>query len=256
MKKIIILSILALGFIFQNNTLSAQNQRNKYWPKVIPLEQISITIYQPEIESVTENQLEARAAFNIYDGTRLPIFGAIWLKARVHVDRAAKTVFYDNLEMIDVNFPDATATKKAEFKELLEAVTPTWEFNSSINDFYNTSEIIEVNDQSSNALDNNPPNIFYETVPTEIVFVDGEPILENIDGSVLYQNILNTPNFIVHSTSDEYFYLRAGIWWYRAKNLYDEWKNISSPPQAIIELDKKFNTYSSDVSNASARVHH
>ena len=129
------ISCLSVILIIINTQGQAQSEQTALWPKVIPLEQMSITIYQPEAESFDGNTLQVRSAFNIYDGTRLPVFGAIWFKARVHIDRNTNSVFYENIEMVDVNFPDVTTDKKEEFNKLLEAVIPTWQFNSSLKDF-------------------------------------------------------------------------------------------------------------------------
>ena len=156
---------LFLSFLLLSSSIhysQAQEQEVTFWPKVIPLEQISITIYQPEAESFNGQILNVRSAFNIFDGTRLPIFGALWFRARVHIDRSTNSVFYDNLEMVDVNFPDVTAAKKQELRKLLNAVMPTWQFNSSLADFSNVVDIINVSNESSVALNNSPPNIYYE----------------------------------------------------------------------------------------------
>lgn len=219
------------------------------WPKVIPLEQISITIYQPEAESFNGDILEVRSAFNIFDGTRLPIFGALWFRARVHIDRSSNSVFYENIQMVDVNFPDITTAKKEEFRKLLDVVIPTWQFNSSLDDFTNAVEIIKVGNESSVALNNNPPNFFYEQTYTELVYIDGEPILENVDNSNLYQYVVNTPYFIVHSSSDKYYYLKAGQWWYRTLDIYGKWQNIGAPTQSIIALSKRSEEHNTQINN-------
>ena len=235
--------VLFLALATVSYPLTAQSQQASLWPKVIPLEGFSITIYQPEIENFSGNTLNARSAFNVYDGRNLPVFGAIWFRSQVHIDRAKNTVLYDNIQMVDVNFPDATTAKKNELRSLLEAVIPTWQFNSDLSGLADAVKVINVDNESSLSLNNNPPNVFYETHNTELVFIDGEPILENVDGSELYKYIVNTPKFIVKSTSDEFFYLQAQQWWFRTKDIYGFWEEIGSPPQAIQTLLKRSNEY-------------
>jgi hypothetical protein len=225
--------------IFAGSVQAQAPQTGAYWPKVIPLKQLTITIYQPELEKFSGNTIHVRAAFNIFDGTRLPIFGALWFSARVAIDRHNNTVFYDNIHLVDVNFPDITTAKKQEFRDLLASVTPTWQLNSNLNDFSTAVDIIGIDEESSTSLNNSPPNIFYEQTPAELVFIDGEPILENIDNSDLYQYVVNTPYFIVRSSSDKYYYLLAGQWWFRARKIYDNWQNISAPPQSIVLLSER-----------------
>ena len=225
------------------NPLAAQSQQNPLWPKVIPLEGFSITIYRPEIEDFSGNSLNARSAFSVYDGKNLPVFGAIWFRSQVHIDHAKNTVLYDNIQMVDVNFPDATTAKKNELRALLDAVTPTWQFNSDLSGLAAAVEVISVDNESSFSLNNNPPNVFYENQNTELVFIDGEPILENVDGSELYKYIVNTPKFIVKSTSDEFYYLQAEQWWFRTKDIYGTWDEIGSPPLGIETLLKRSKEY-------------
>lgn len=244
--------ITILAIISTNG--QAQSEQTSLWPKVIPLEQMSITIYQPEAESFNGDILEVRSAFNIYDGTQLPIFGAIWFRARVHIDRSSNSVFYENIEMVDVNFPDITTDKKQRFRKLLNAVIPTWQFNSSLADFTNSVEIINVGNESSVALNNNPPNIYYEQSYTELVYIDGEPIFEDVDNSSLYQYVVNTPYFIVHSSTDSYYYLKAGEWWYRTTDIYGDWQNIGAPTQTIIKLSERAAEHNTQSSNSISKV--
>ena len=251
-------SVIAISFIISTQALAQQSAAETVqvalWPKVIPLEQLSITIYQPEAESFAGDILEVRSAFNIFDGTQLPIFGALWFRARVHINRSTNKVFYDDIEMVDVNFPDVTSAKKDELRKLLDAVIPTWQFNSSLDDFTSSVDIIKVGNESSIALNNSPPNIFYEQTHTELVYIDGEPILENVDNSSLYQYVVNTPYFIIRSSSDNYYYLKAGQWWYRTLDIYGDWQNISAPTQSIISLSKRSEEHNTQINKEIPEV--
>ena len=233
------------GVLLSFSFSSAQNviSDKKYWPKHIPLEKASLTIYQPEVESFNGNSLEVRCAFNYYDGTKLPTFGAMWLKAQVHIDKSNNKVLFDKITMVDANFPDVTNAKKQNLHDLLEQVAPTWQFNSSLNDFMANLDLTILSNQGTKALKNDPPNIFYEQVYSELIYVDGEPIMENVDNSELYQYVVNTPYFILRSSSDKFYYLKAGSWWFRTQNIYDEWKSIENPPQPIISLYNRFDEH-------------
>ena len=228
---------------FLTTSIFGQNKVNKSWPKTIKLEQLSITIYQPQIEVLHDNHVEARAAFNLFDGTRLPVFGAMWIKARVLVDRSQQSVIYDDLEVAAVHFPDANEADKEAFIGLLKAVMPTWNLRSTLNDFYAAATAIKIDNQSVEALHNEPPKIFYEEKPTELVFIDGEPILANVAGSELYKYVVNTPYFIIYSLSDKYYYLKTGQWWFRARELYDNWQPLEAAPGNIVDLEVKYRQF-------------
>ena len=235
--------LVSLIWLYSGSVLSQDDSKKKYWPKIIPLDKASITIYSPEPESFSGDIIEVRSAFNYYEGTNLPVFGAMWLRARVHIDKPANHVFFDNIEMIDANFPDVTAAKKKNLQELIAAVAPSWQFNSSLDLFMQGLAKKGVANNSTSGLLNDPPNIFYEKTYTRLVYVDGEPIFENIDNSELYQYVVNTPYFIIRSKSDEFYYLQAGNYWFRTKDFYGEWQSIDQPPQSILRLKARSDEY-------------
>ena len=234
-------SLVLIGLLLSINSLplSAQGQKSKYWPKQITLEKYQITIYQPEIERFSSNDLEARSAFHVYDGTNLPTFGAMWFKARVHIDRRNNTVFYDEIEVMNVNFPDATPEDIKEFTALIKAVAPTWSFNASLANLTSVVAYAREDHENTDRLNNKAPNIFYEKKPTTLIYIEGEPILQPVDQSELYEYVVNTPYFIIYSKSEDFYYVQAGNYWYRAKTVYDQWLEISSPPNAIQRLSTR-----------------
>lgn len=241
MMKVVRCIVLLVISIQAGQVWGQDGNSKRFWPKIIPLEQASITIYAPQLESFAGNTIEVRSAFNYYDGTALPTFGAVWLKAQVHIDKTANHVFFDQVEMEDANFPDVTNAKKQNLRELISAVAPTWQFNTSLDQFMASLQKASIEADQSTGLINTPPNIYYEKSYTELVYVDGEPIFENVDNSELYQYVVNTPYFIVKSNSDGFLYLKAGSFWFRAEDFYYEWQYIDQPPQTIMALERRNN---------------
>ena len=239
MPRCLITSLFLLYGVFITADSAAQDYT--HWPKQLQLENVLITIYGPEIESFEGNIIEGRSAFQVYDGRKLPVFGALWFRARVHIDRAAGSVFYDEIELIDLNFPDATQKQKNSFADLFNTAAPGWSFNSNLARF---TEILSRQAQlaeSSEKLNHEPPNVFFETSPTELIYMDGEPILSPVEQSELYEYVVNTPYFIVFSKSDQFYYISLNQNWYRAKTLFSSWSYISTPPKSIQNLLNKSN---------------
>jgi len=222
-------------FLLVSCQLFAQEQVS-YWPKQIEVDEIIITIYAPEPESFNNNILNARAAFSIYDKTHLPVFGAMWFRCLVQTNTKTNEVYFTNIELVNAEFPYATADKIESLQNLIEAQAQTWHFNGNLKAFYKEIDVININNEFSEELKNNPPKIFYTKEPTELVYIDGEPILANIGGSELYQFVVNTPHFIVKSNSDKQFYLNVGDWWYTSSDLTGSWKSIETPPNQIRQL--------------------
>ncbi len=227
--------IALLPILLFSSIIHAQDN-NSYWPKQIELEDYTLTFYQPEPERFEGNRLDARAAFSVFDGEHLPIFGALWFKARVQTDVKSNEVYFTDIQMVNANFPDAKAENIEKLKSLISEASMTWRFNSDLKKFYEGLKTININNEYSEDLKNNPPKIFYSKEPAVLVFIDGAPILANINGSELYQYVVNTPHFIIKSSSDNQYYLNGGGRWYISTDPTGTWKSIETPPSYISQL--------------------
>ena len=178
--------ILALPiFLFAFNIYAQQSV--SYWPKQIDLQDYTLTFYQPEAESFEGNRLDARAAFSIFDGEHLPVFGAIWFTCQVHTNTKSNEVYFENIQIVNANFPQATAENIEGLQTLIAEAAKSWHFNSDLHRFYEGLKTLNINNAYGEELRNNPPKIFYSKEPTVLVFIDGDPVLANINGSELYQ---------------------------------------------------------------------
>ena len=83
-----LLNILMLLLVFNFNLFSED------WPKIIKHSSgTEITFYQPQIESFDKIYLESRAAIMIKAKKQNdPIFGAVWIKAKVLTDRDTRLI--------------------------------------------------------------------------------------------------------------------------------------------------------------------
>lgn len=230
--------IIVLSFFLKILNLQAQ-EATSFWPKQIEFEDIIFTIYAPEPEGFDNHVLNARAAFSIYDKEHLPVFGAMWFRCLVQTDVKNNEVYYTNIELVNANFPNANAENIEYLQDLIEDQAHNWQFNSDLQAFYGEIDVININNEYNDAIKNNPPKIYYAKEPTVLVYIDGDPILENIAGSSLYQFVVNTPHFIVKSTSDNQYYLNGGNWWYTSSDPTDAWKSIETPPNQIRILAEK-----------------
>lgn len=78
----------------------------------------SITIYQPQVESLKGNILTGRAAVAYHgSGSDTPIFGAVWFTAQVNIDRENNSVHYETLEITDTCSPKENKQLKEEFSK-------------------------------------------------------------------------------------------------------------------------------------------
>jgi len=102
------------------------------WPVEIQAGEYAVTLYQPQVDSFTEDLIEGRAAAAIRKGDGEPIFGAVWLVARIVTDRDTRNVDILTVEVPAVRFPEATEEEQQLLADLLERELPNWDVNLSL----------------------------------------------------------------------------------------------------------------------------
>src|SRR5580692_11251129 len=76
------------------------------WPRGVDLGDAQVLVYQPQINSWTDNQLNFRAALAIkLANAKAETFGVIFATARTQVDKVLRTVTFDNLKISKIDFP-------------------------------------------------------------------------------------------------------------------------------------------------------
>src|SRR6202046_1726165 len=76
------------------------------WPRGVDLGNAQVLVYQPQINSWTDNQLNFRAALAIKPAhAKAETFGVIFATARTQVDKVLRTVTFEQLKISKVDFP-------------------------------------------------------------------------------------------------------------------------------------------------------
>ena len=135
------------------------------WPKIIKHSSgTEITFYQPQIESFDKIYLESRAAIMIKSKKQKdPIFGAVWIKAKVLTDRDTRLISLEDVVVTDAKFPNQDSTKIEELKIFLAKEIPTWELDVTIDQLIASLETN--NGTSKENFKTDPPEIIHVTYP-------------------------------------------------------------------------------------------
>ena len=150
------------------------------WPREIETSQGTVTIYQPQIEDFTGDKLEARAAVSVTPKGGAPVFGAVWISARVETDRDTRTVSVRSIEVPQVKFAHASDEDQQKLAEFLKKEIATWNLTFSVDDLLTSLEAQGI--QGTQGLRHDPPRILYSQEPAILVRIDGEPKLEKLRG--------------------------------------------------------------------------
>jgi len=222
----IIICMLALTF----SQAAAEELKN--WPKKIEKNGATIIIYTPQVESLTANTLESRAAVSVTNEKYTsPVFGAMWFNCQIETDRDDRTVDLLNMTVSAAKFPDIEEADVLKLSEFLEAEVPNWEMQLSLDQLLAELEMEEVNTGLAENLNNTAPEIIFATAPTMLIMVDGDPRFEEIE-KTHYERVINTPYFVVKDTKHDKYYINGAEKWYVSDN-FDTWEHTTKVPDKL-----------------------
>ncbi|NIG55534.1 hypothetical protein [Chitinophaga sp. Cy-1792] len=226
-----------LMWIFCCCWLVSANAQEINWPKEIPLDNGGkVTIYQPQPENLQGNMLSFRAAVSVRETAKSePIFGVVWATAMLNTDKNSRTAVLQTLNVSRIKIPDITDNNKLlQISSLLESEVPKWDLTMSLDELMTSirseQQIRDVN------LNNDPPEIIYQTKPSMLVIMDGEPRLQ-ADKDLNMQRVVNTPNLIVLNPTDKKYYLYGGNFWYSSTNVKNGYVVDRNLPSTIRAID-------------------
>jgi len=216
------------------------------WPKKLKKDEAQISIYQPQINSLEGDMLDARAALSVKQKGEKLIFGAMWFKSRLVTDFDTRLVNLTDVDIESVKFPDVDKDGESAMIAMLESEIPEMDMTFSLDRLLTSMEMAEQSTELSEKLNHAAPKIIFEDEAAVLVLIDGEPILKDIEETKI-QYVVNTPYFILYNTADGFFYLKGGEWWYRAGRVENTWRNIDTPPKTILEITPANDDYETDV---------
>ncbi len=213
--------------------------QNSLWPKKFEAGNQTVVIYQPQVESLIKDKLEARAAVSVTTpDDPSPVFGAVWFDCRILTDYDTRMVSFKDLKVTAVKFPEGDQAKTDQLSQFLEQEMPEWNYEASLDELMLSLEDAQYQAQLAGDLNNAPPEIIFVTYPAVLVTIDGDPRFKDIENSG-YSSVVNTPFFIVRDNATGRFYLKGGKYWYSSSNLDDDWNNIDGPPKKVKEIASK-----------------
>jgi hypothetical protein len=206
------------------------------WPQEITGDKGTITIYQPQPESLIGNQLKARAAmsFQLKDSSE-PVFGAIWFTANVDTDVDSATAIVRDLEVSKVRWPDSKDSGEQRFTAMVENAAEGHQFEISMDELSASLATAETQAKSLENIKNDPPKIVFKRQLGVLVSYDGKPNFSAIDNSD-YERALNTPVLVVRNTKSKTCYLSSGTLWYQAKDPLGPWSPTTNPPADLVKM--------------------
>ncbi len=206
------------------------------WPQELTGENGSVVIiYQPQVEVFTGNNLEARAAVSVKSSQtgNTPVFGAVWIEAKLDTNRDTRTAVIRDIEVSDVRIADASNEQLDALAEFIEGSLQGSSLEISVD------QLLSDLDAAGNVvgeadLKHTPPEIILSTEPAMLVSIDGGPVLQEIEGSE-YQRVVNSAFLIVNAGKTNYLYAGSNAW-FSASEVSGPWSLAARVPDDIKSL--------------------
>ena len=207
------------------------------WPRQIDDPRATIIMYQPEIETFSGNTLSGRAAVSVTKtGETTPVFGAVWMDARIETDRENRMIEILDIAVTNVRIPNATPEEERELASLLEEEIPDWNLMISMDRVIAGLDLAERERESAN-LRMDPPTIMFVDYPAVLISIDGEPLTQPADSDGRLLRVVNTAFTIIEDTGTSTYYLYAGDdTWYASSDVASGWQVTTSVPTGVEAL--------------------
>ncbi|HXY09985.1 MAG TPA: hypothetical protein VEI52_19240 [Terriglobales bacterium] len=205
------------------------------WPRITTYQGATISIFQPQLESWTGNQMHGRAAVRIQTSAKTD-YGVIWLTARTEVDKVNRVVTLLDPGITKQNFPTLPNNGYAYTSALLKDLP--WNKTMALDlleaDLAVTNAAAQ---QKTYELENNPPAIFFSITPAVLTLIDGAPVMQASADNM--QKVINTRALILFDTENSTYYLALMDGWMEAQTVQGPWSPAKHEPARDLNRIKK-----------------
>ena len=206
------------------------------WPRVRSTNGNTVTLHLPQVERWTSNSFVARAAIEVKPAkAKKELLGVVWFEAQGSVDHSNRLVTLDRFEVTKSRFPDAPdngSNALAIAREALPAGARTVSLDYLITALGFVQAAARQGDQGFRR---DPPQIIWATNRTQLILIDGEPVLRPVAGTTL-ERVINTPALLVRDKTGNKLYLAGGGQWFAAEAISGPWSLVQSLPAHISAL--------------------
>lgn len=206
------------------------------WPQEITSDEGTIVIYQPQPEKLEGDRLTGRAAMSLeLKDRKAPVFGAFWFDARIDTDSDSGIALIRDIRVTNVRWPESKDAGEQRFTTIVEGAVPANGFEISMEDLSASLETAQVERESLENLNNDPPQILFREELSVLLLYDGEPRFSPVQKSD-YERVLNTPFLVVRHKEGDHLFLSDGTFWYTAPDPMGPWTPTDSPPQDLLGM--------------------
>ena len=202
------------------------------WPREVKLSSAGILIYQPQVNSWTDNRIDFRCAMAILPkGATREDFGVVFATARTRVDKTTRRVVLDDLKITKSDFPtlpDHGAAYLAELQKRFAQGVRTVSL-----DQLKQSPALAATSAPAAAVQSNVPKVIVSNSPAILVPIDGPPVLRPVPGVAGFQRVINTKALILQRAVEKDFFIHVFDGWMTAPAIQGPWSPVFIAPSGI-----------------------
>ncbi|NNK98454.1 MAG: hypothetical protein HKO88_05345 [Xanthomonadales bacterium] len=205
------------------------------WPRTVPLEQGTVTIYPLKVDKLEAGTIHYRAAlaYRATAGSE-PVFGAGWFESPVEIDNGKRMVHPGGLKVTATRFPAGTYDVQAGLSSVLAQRSTSWNLDFPLDELDAALKTAEAESEALQNMNTAPPRIIYRDHPALLVSIDGDPVLREIENSEL-EAVINTPYPLIFDRKHYYLNAAKDVW-YRADKATGPYRFETNPPADIVAM--------------------
>lgn len=202
------------------------------WPRQFQAGDLTIEVYQPQIDSWKGNRLEARAALSIKPASGPLSYGVIWITARTDVDKAQGLVTLEDIKVPRASFP-GMPQRTSDLLRLVRQHIPAGVRVISLAQMEANLAVVQATQTTKAvAVKNDPPQIIFSATPALLLRIDGQPSLRQVPGTSLLR-VINTRSLILLDPGSGQYYLNALGQWLDAPAVTGPWAPAGTVSPAL-----------------------
>jgi hypothetical protein len=171
------------------------------WPKTAQMNGAKYILYEPQLESWDGYNLVGHAAVSVKpSGAKYPAFGAINISADTIVDREARTVRFQNIQVEKANFPSVPA-KAAQYQKNIQAIIAKGPATMPLDKLQADLAVLRAEEKGRTVpVMNEPPNFIFSESAAVLVSIDGQPVWGAVPQTSL-ERAINTRALLLRDKS-------------------------------------------------------
>jgi hypothetical protein len=219
-----------------------------FWPRDVTLSNAVVTIYQPQLEKLDGNRLDARLAVAVTKkGSQEPSYCAVRITSALDINKSTRMVKLRDLQVTKIAAPETSDSVKDKIKNVVRQTILGADLSFSLDRLVAMMHVTEKQQANIAKFDNSVPRIFFATKPSVLVYIDGEPRWQDAGSGV--KRVLNSQYLILKDESNQRIYLRCAGRWFSSTSLTEGWKIAPSVPGEMTNILKKEDSDAEDITD-------